>query len=104
MIRSGTVNGQLVGIKLYALYDTMVVSNALWAGDFWTREDILEIMESREDWATVMNYNGHTIEPYELLREVLLTNLDGSDFLDTERGYCNFDSPEFRRLMEVCKK
>ena len=61
-------------------------------------------MESREDWGTVFNYDGYTVEPYELLSEVLLTDLDGSEFLDTGRGYCNFDSPEFIRLLEICKK
>lgn len=104
VIQSGTLNNQFVGIKLYAVYDTVVVSNALWKEDSWTRKDVLEIMEAREDWVAVFNYDGHTIEPYELLSEVLLTDLDGSEFLDIRRGYCNFESPEFIRLLEVCKK
>lgn len=104
VIQSGTVNDQLVGIKLYVLFDMMMVSDALWEGDFWTREDILEIMESREEWNPVINDDGYAIDPYELLSRVLLTDLDGSEFLDVERRYCNFDSPEFIRLLEVCKK
>ncbi|MDE6674880.1 MAG: hypothetical protein K2K19_08750, partial [Acetatifactor sp.] len=39
-----------------------------------------------------------------LLSEVLLKDLDGSEFLDIKQGYCNFDSPEFIRLLEACKK
>ncbi len=104
VIRSGTVDDQLVGIKLYALYNTVFVSDALWEGDSWTREDVLEILESREDWAAAFNYDGYAIGPYELLSEVLLTDLDGSEFLDMEQGTCSFDSLEFIRLLEVCKK
>lgn len=108
VIQSGTVDNQLVGIKLYALYDTMVVSDALWEGDSWTREDVLEIMESRDNWDVTFSYGDtyvlYAIDPYELLSEVLLTDLDGSEFLDIKQGYCNFDSPEFIRLLEVCKK
>lgn len=104
VIQSGTVDGQLVGIKLYVLYDMLFVSNALWEGDSWTLEDILGIMESREDWDTAFMHAWEVFGPYELLSEVLLTDLDGSEFLDMEQGYCNFDSPEFIRLMEICKK
>lgn len=104
VIQSGTLNNQLVGIKLYAIYDTLFVSDALWEGDSWTRQDVLEIMESREEWNPVLNYNGYAMDPYELLSKVLLTDLDGSEFLDMEQGYCNFDNPEFIRLLEVCKK
>lgn len=104
VIQSGTVNDQLVGIKLYVLFDMMMVSDALWEGDSWTREDILGIMESREEWNPVINDDGYAIDPYELLSRVLLADLDGSEFLDVERRYCNFDSPEFIRLLEVCKK
>lgn len=104
VLQSGTVDGQLVGMKLYAQFDTIFVSDALWKGDSWTLEDVLGIIESREDWDTAFMHEWESIGPYELLSEVLLTDLDGSEFLDMEQGCCSFDSPEFIRLLEICKK
>lgn len=103
VIQSGTVDDKLVGMKLYVLYNTVMVSNALWEGDSWTLDDVIKIMESKEDWDFTFSYFLEGIDSYKLLSEVLLTDLDGSEFLDSEKGYCNFDSPEFINLLEVCK-
>lgn len=103
-IQSGTIDGTWAGVKLYVLYETIFVSDALWEEDSWTVQDVIEIMESREDWDFTFSYFLEGMDSYELLSEVLLPDLDGSEFLDTEQGYCNFDSPEFIRLLEVCKK
>lgn len=104
VLQAGTVDGQLVGIKLYAYFETTFVSDAVWEGSSWTREDILEILESREDWESTFTHEWRDLGPYELFSEVLMTDLDGSQFLDTERGYCDFENPEFIRLLEICKK
>lgn len=104
VIRSGTLDDKLVGIKLYALYDTILVSDALWEGESWTLEDVIGIMESREDWDFTFSYFLEDMDLYELLSRVLLPELDGSRFLNIEQGYCDFDSPEFIRLLEICKK
>lgn len=103
IIRSGTVDDKLAGIKLYVLYNTVMVSDALWEGDTWTLDDVMEIMESKEDWDFTFSYFLEGMDSYKLLSEVLLTDLDGSEFLDTEQGYCNFNSPEFIHLLEICK-
>lgn len=103
VIQSGTVDDKLAGMKLYVLYNTVMVSDALWEGDSWTLEDVIRIMESREDWDFTFSYFLEGMDSYQLLSEVLLTDLEGSEFLDSEQGYCNFNSPEFIRLLEVCK-
>ncbi len=104
LIQSGSLDDKLVGIKLYVNYNTVMVSDALWEGSSWTLDDVMEIMESKEDWDFTFSYFLEGMDSYELLSEVLLTDLDGSEFLDTEQGYCNFNNPEFVRLLEICKE
>jgi len=108
VIRSGTIDGHLTGIKLHSSYQTVFVSDALWEGDSWTVSEALDLLQSREDWGSTFSYSiwdmPTSYTPYELFSEVLMTDLEHSEFLDLERGYCNFDSQEFVELLEVCKK
>lgn len=108
VIASGTLEDRMVGVKLHSYYETVFVPDELWEGDSWTVSDVMGLMESREDWVLPFSYaHGGSIslyDPYELLSRVLLSDLDGSEFLDTKRGYCCFDTEEFIRLLELCKK
>ena len=108
VVRSGTVNGSLTGIKLHSSYQTVFISDALWEEDSWTVSDALDILQSREDWGSTFSYSiwdmPTSYTPYELFSEVLMTDLEHSEFLDIEQGFCNFDSQEFIELLEVCKK
>lgn len=107
VVRSGTVDGRLMGIKLHSSYQTVFISNALWEEDSWTVSDALGILQSREDWDSTFSYSiwdtPTSYTPYELFSEVLMTDLEHSQFLDIEQGHCNFDSQEFVELLEVCK-
>lgn len=108
VIRSGTIDGQLTGMKLYSSYQTLFVSDALWEKDSWTVSDMLELIQSREDWDSTFSYcywdSPLFYTPYELLSEVMLTDLEHSEFLDLDEKTCNFASAEFIRLLEACKK
>lgn len=108
VVRSGTVDNSLTGIKLHSSYRTVFISDALWEGDSWTVSEALDILQSREDWGSTFSYSiwdmPISYTPYELFSEVLMTDLECSEFLDMEQGYCNFNSQEFVALLEVCKK
>lgn len=104
VIQSGTIDDKLVGMKLYVVYETILVSDALWEKDSWTPEDVIKILESGEDWEFTFSYFLEGMDPYQLLSKVFLTDLEESGFLDLEQGYCNFNCPEFIKLLEICKK
>ena len=70
VIQSGTLDDKLVGMKLYVIYNTIMVSNALWEGDSWTVQDVVEIMESREDWDFTFSYFLEGVDSYALLSEI----------------------------------
>lgn len=107
VIQSGTIDDRMVGLKLYAIYRTVFVSDAVWEKDTWTLADVRDILQSREDWDWAFSYRFGEMAPYgpyELLSEVLLADLEGSEFLDMEQGRCSFDSEEFVELIKLCKK
>lgn len=108
VVQSMTIDGQLAGIKLCSSYQTLFVSDALWNQDSWTMSDMLELLQSREDWDSTFSYCYWDYPifytPYELLSEVMLTDLEHSEFLDIDQRTCSFDSPEFIKLLETCKK
>lgn len=108
VVRSGTVDGSLTGIKLHSSYQTVFISDALWEEDSWTVLDALNILQSREEWGSTFSYSiwdmPAAYTPYELFSEVLIIDLEHSEFLDIEQGYCSFDSQGFVELLEVCNK
>lgn len=107
-VRSGTIDDDLAGLKLYSSYQTLFVSDMLWEKDSWTVSDMLDILQSRENWDSTFSYCYWDYPifytPYELLSEVMLTDLEHSEFMDIDQKTCNFDSPEFIQLLEICKK
>ena len=98
----GTVDGQLVGLVLAVEFRTMATSFEVWEGDGWNLEELMGVLESREDWKCPFLRNGFQAGGYDILCGLLFH--DESSFLDLEQGSCRFDSPEFVRLLELCKK
>ena len=98
----GTVDGQLVGLVLSVEFRTMATPFEVWEGDGWNLEELMGVLESREDWKCPFLRNGFQAGGYDILYGLLFHGK--SSFLDLEQGSCRFDSPEFVRLLELCKK
>ena len=98
----GTVDGQLVGLVLEIGFETMAAPLEVWEGDGWNLEELMVVLESREDWKCPFLRNGFQARGFDILCGLLYHG--DSSFLDLEQGSCGFDSPEFVRLLELCKK
>ncbi len=103
VVQLGTVDNTLYALPLELMYDSMLVSKNVWSEDSWTRQDLLSLIEDGQDRAYPIIYFGRQISANELLF-LLLGNYESSPFLDFQKGICYFDSKEFIRLLELCKK
>lgn len=102
VLELGTVDGQLVGLVLSVEFRTMATPFGVWEGDGWNLEELMGVLESREDWECPFHSNGVWVDGYSMLHNLVF--MGDSSFLDLEQGSCRFDSPEFVRLLELCKK
>lgn len=102
----GTVDGTWVGITQEVWYYTLMTADSLWSEDSWTVSDILDLVESRDDWDWILS------EPYfdavsnynKLFERGFSINLGDSPFIDMESGVSHFNSEEFIRTLELCKR
>ena len=99
-LEMGTVDGQLVGIPLEANVESMLISDEIWAGDCWTLEEALDVLEAHpEKQYPVMSHIA--FDSYDVLSWLVLESLDNSPFLDIEKGTCDFDNPLFIRALKL---
>lgn len=106
VLQQGSVDGKLYSIIYAASPRTLMVSDEVWDKDTWTIEDVLQIIEEREQAGKpIINF---IAEQYEDTPDSMLSgfivDLEHSAFLDLEAGECYFDTEAFCHLLEVCKK
>ena len=89
--------------KLYQIFDSFSISTAVGArsvvGDrmSWTLADLQEALSTMPEGCAIFSaWNTKT----DMLNYVVMMNLDS--FLDWDNGKCNFDSPEFKAMLEFC--
>lgn len=99
-LERGNVNGQLAGIPLEAVVESLLVSDEIWEGDHWTLEEALEVLETHTEnqYPIVSNI---AFDNYDVFSWLVLKSLADSPFLDMEKGTCNFDNPLFIRALEL---
>lgn len=104
-LEMGTVDGKLVGFTPQVEFRTMMASDRVWEKDGWTLDEFMELVEAGQDWeAPVSLLTRFYIDSYSLFHWVFLSDLADSPFLDLEQGAGRFDSGEFVRILELCKK
>ena len=92
------VDGVLTGIPRTVQVSTYVgKSSVVGEGDGWTLEDMIRMADAYPD-AEI--FNGAT--KTDLLYYFLLFN--DKDFIDWKSGTCNFDSPDFIRILEFANR
>lgn len=99
-LEMGTLDGQLVGIPPVAYVESMLVSDEIWAGDHWTLEEALEVLEAHPK----MQYpfvSNTAFDSYDVLSWLVIKSLADSPFLDMEKGTCDFENPLFIRAFEL---
>lgn len=99
-LEMGTLDGQLVGIPPVAYVESMLVSDEIWAGDHWTLEEALEVLEAHPEMQYPLVSNT-SFDSYDVLSWLVVKSLADSPFLDVEKGTCDFENPLFIRALEL---
>lgn len=109
VLDNGRVNGKLYGMTYDASYSTLMVSKEVWPEETWSIGDVLDIIENLEAKGTPieafcnswMQTGGQTAAQ---IFSHLIYDLENSPFLDLEKGECCFETEEFYRLLDICKR
>lgn len=100
-----TIDGKLVGFTPRVEFSSMLTYDGTWTGTSWTPAEFMELTESREDWELLISsYGGTGFPPWSLFSYLFLNDICHSSLLDLEQGISRFDSGEFIRMLELCKK
>ncbi|MDE6675582.1 MAG: hypothetical protein K2K19_12375, partial [Acetatifactor sp.] len=108
VLESGKVDEGLYGITSGATFSTLWVSDQMWPGECWTLKDVMGILEERErsgnpvEQFSDISYKGE--QASATLYNLVLANIGSCSLVDLQAGKCYFDSEEFCRVLEFCKK
>lgn len=105
VLKSGMVGDKLCGIADQVYVSTVAVSEDVWPEETWSFRDVMALVEGENavgDFTGV--FGGETREM--LLYDLVLRDVAaGHSFLvDREAKECRFDSEEFIKILEFCKK
>lgn len=100
----GTVNGELVGLVPEVSFVTLGTANKVWAETGWNAEELANLLAVGDDWEYPFHQTGVRMDGPSIFFFVFFFDPAHSDFLDLEQGTAHFDSEEFTRILELCKK
>lgn len=105
VLKAGMVGDKLCGIASEVYVNTVAVSKDVWPAETWSFRDVMELVEGENaagDFTGV--FGGRTQEL--LLADLVIWDIMAgrSSLVDLERKECYFDSEEFIRVLEFCKK
>lgn len=109
ILENGMIDGGLYSISHTTTAVTLFVSREVWPGDSWTWEEAVAVLEGLEQAGkpvqSIMNDPvGSVLDGGYLLRYFFLKDLGHCSLLDLEEGKAYFDTEEFCRLLEVCRR
>lgn len=108
VLENGKVGEGLYGVTCSATFSTLLTSDQVWQGTTWSLEDVMRILEEREragnpvEQFSDVSYKGE--QAYITLYELVLANIGRCSLVDMQAGKCYFDTEEFCRVLEFCKK
>ncbi|MDE5588830.1 MAG: ABC transporter substrate-binding protein [Acetatifactor sp.] len=105
VLKAGMVGDKLCGIASEVSVNTIAVSKDVWPADTWSFRDVMALVEGENaagDFTGV--FGGRTQEL--LLADLVLWDIMAgrSSLVDLDGKECYFDSEEFIRVLEFCKK
>lgn len=102
---SCNIDGKMYGIIPEGAVMTLATSVDLWPEDSWTIQDILEIADNNELEGLFYTWVGESSPGLNLGYFFFVDNVRGKiPFCDMKSGESHFESEEFQRLLEVCKR
>ncbi len=100
VLEPGRINGTLYGVVRDFSLDTMVTGNPNLKD--WDYETFIQCIEDSPELEAVFNQYDGDFGSFFVMGFV--NGIDDIYFLDAEAGTTNFDSDEFRRILELAKK
>ncbi|MCM1057796.1 MAG: hypothetical protein NC517_09330 [Firmicutes bacterium] len=97
----GKINGTLYGVVMDFELDTVVTGDTDLKD--WNYDTFLQGVDDRPELEAIFNLYGGDYGTYFIMN-FLSHGIEDSYFLDAEAGTTNFDSDEFRRVLEMAKK
>lgn len=107
----GVIDGKQAGMPAEGYVTIVMADNSLWPGESWSWDEAMVLKEANPQREQMMimlmgNYGHSTARGYgtsenTIFRELYLRYLTETPFLDMEAGTCDFDSPQFIRLLEM---
>lgn len=101
ILEAGCVDGKLYSLITDARTCTLFADRKVWGEAGWTLDDVIPMLDGT-DSEFVSSASGSSGE--EILRQLLLYDLEYSKFLNLENNTCDFNSEEFQALLTLCKK
>ncbi|MDE7105452.1 MAG: extracellular solute-binding protein [Ruminococcus sp.] len=95
VLKAGEIDGKLITVSPTFSVSTFAVKKKFIDKQGWTTDEFIETYNNRPDGMKLFRYNAGK-------SEVLNMFLYSGKFIDTENGTCNFDSPEFIKILEFC--
>lgn len=105
VLKAGMVGDKLCGIANEVSVNTVVVSTDFWSAETWSLRDIMMLVEGENavgDFTDVLGGETRDLLLFDLvLRDITAGN---SSLVDREAKECRFDSEEFIKILEFCKR
>lgn len=105
VLKSGMAGDKLCGIAKETFVNTVVVSKDIWPEETWSLGDVMALVEGENavgDFNGVLGGETRDMLLFDLaLRDIWAGN---SSLVDWEAKECRFDSEEFIKILEFCKK
>lgn len=95
VLKAGELDGKLLTISPTFYVSTFAAKKKFIDKQGWTTDEFIETYNNCPDDMELFRYNAGK-------EEVLSMFLYSGKFIDTENGTCNFNSPEFIKILEFC--
>lgn len=104
-LQYGTVEDKLYGVTTEVNVETLIVSGDVWQGETWSYKDVMGLMEEQGDAGGFECVFGRET-PDKLLYHLAIRDIraGNSSLVDEEKKECYFDSEEFVKILEFCRK
>lgn len=95
VLKAGELDGKLLTLSPTFYVSTFAAKKKFIDKQGWTTDEFIETYNNCPDDMELFRYNAGK-------EEVLSMFLYSGKFIDTENGTCNFNSPEFIKILEFC--
>lgn len=98
IIKYGEINGKLVSLSPSFNIDTYAAKTKFVDKENWSIDDLIETYNNLPEGMKLLKYDNTKESVFGLFMGGI------SDYIDYNNGTCNFNSPEFIKILEFCNR